>query len=386
MAQAQQPRAGLRWTKDAADKAAKEHMYVFVGGNQLGSRSLSGAKQKWSSDDEKINQVIYNPTNRISGLPDDVGTALMGAGFTQQQAVDAVRSSYNRSNIMENSQYFDPTAKASFDREIAEYLAFKASKPEVQPKEWSEIAWYAVNIHTATIEGGSRSGQKVAGKGSGGSTRGSAKDTLPQKLEKLTKSGSQKVLDVTDIDAGGFGATPVAIPKTDKGTKGAKFGIMGIPMVSKNFDKLRYAIGLVYGPDYVNQRAADLATLQRYINYRNSPPEANVPFPEINPNVYPQLSAQNKKISSGGAIQLLQPIPPQAFGVPGGFQQQNTFQPAPVFQQGQQQNTFQQQTFQPIPQQQQQNTFQAAPQGNVLTMLQGVGSPTTVQPAQLPRA
>jgi hypothetical protein len=67
------------------------------------------------------------------------------------------------------------------------------------------------------------------------------------------------VIDVSNMDAAGKGARVVPEPKT---SRGGKYGVAGIPIISNNSQNYVLAMQIVYGADAPQRYAARIAEIQ----------------------------------------------------------------------------------------------------------------------------
>src|SRR5437660_10431916 len=88
--------AGYKWTQEAAQRAAANHVFIRVGGQTSTKRALSGALRSWAKGDPSENQAIFNTVFRITGTPGNVSQALRYANFGEDQIREALNQSITR--------------------------------------------------------------------------------------------------------------------------------------------------------------------------------------------------------------------------------------------------------------------------------------------------
>lgn len=239
---------GFKWTVEAAEKAARNHNFIRVGGPTVTTRVLSGAvKRSWKKDDPKENNTIFVTDYRITGTEENIRAALEYAGYSEQEINKAIANAITKNNYQ--------TIKADeVNQELADYEQAKEQKPQTEPYSWENIRWFANNIKFAVFS--TKSGEQhgaLAPHGHGG-------DTLAEKVQKLTQG---KVIDVSGMDfMTGKGARTMPMPKTGRA---GKFGSGNLPFISNDVEKYRRAIEVVYGAEALNTYAKDISYVDQAI-------------------------------------------------------------------------------------------------------------------------
>lgn len=250
MAQVTVVSKGMKWTQDAANKAAKNHQYIKVG-PKSGYLLLSGAPGRWKKPETAGD--VYVPSLRVAGNPASIRQLFIGLGVSAADIDAHLARAYTAQN-------YQGAMKQAFDAEVAQYNAYKAQKDATKAATGGpdvtldELEYFVSELGKATTVAKTTAGSPKAA----GSPRGRAGrvQDLTKRLADATAKG--KVLDVSKMDlAKGTGAKMIANP----GPNSKKVGVAGLAIVSS--DPARFAaavrqLGAQYEP-YIAQYNAAVA-------------------------------------------------------------------------------------------------------------------------------
>ena len=241
---------GMRWTQEAANKAAQNHQYIKVG-PKPGYLLLSGAPGRWKKPETAGD--VYVPTLRVAGNPAVIRQLFIGLGVPAADIDAHLARAYTVAN-------YEGAMKAAFAAEVAAYSAYKKAKdvnkaaaggPEVS---LDDLEYFVAELGKATTVAKTTAGSpKTAGSPRG---RAGRVQDLAKRLAEATAKG--KVLDVSKMDlVKGTGAKMAIQP----GPNSKKVGVAGLAIVSS--DGARYAaavrqLGAQYEP-YIAQYNAVVA-------------------------------------------------------------------------------------------------------------------------------
>lgn len=290
--------AGLKWSSEAAEKAAEKNSFIRVGGEKISHRFLSGSSRSWSNDDAEENRTIFLVVFRLSGTPENVALALKHAGYTEEQIKSFLSDAITSDN-------FQTTKKSEFDEEIERHKTGKLNKPLVDNYDFEQLKWFAEHIKDAKIEN-----KKSTPKGLGSQdvitvakTRLSPGSSLKERVEKLQDG---HLLDVSDMGADFKGVKTKPAPKTEK--SGKHFS-SDLPFMSNNLDKYIKAVENVYGADGVTKYAKNIDEVrQKLQGIKVQANNSSIPLP----NQAPKSAITIPLPSKTQAV----PVPTTAQGIP----------------------------------------------------------------------
>ncbi len=249
MAQVQVVSKGMRWSKEAADKALAEHKYIKIG-DKAGNLLLSGAPGRWKN--AATAGDVYVPSLRVAGNPGVIRNLFVSRG-SPAATVDAhLARAYTAAN------YQGPLAP-QFAAEIAAYKQYKGQRDAVKaatggPKvTLGDLEYLVKNLGTASTVARTTAAGTARPVSPGRTTRVQA---LSKRLADATKNG--KVIDVSKVDrVKGTGA------KTSKrpGGNSKKIGVPGLAIVSSDAGNFDWAMDQL-GPDYQRFKALYRQALQ----------------------------------------------------------------------------------------------------------------------------
>lgn len=267
MAQVQVVSKGMKWTQEAANKAAQNHQYIKVG-DKPGFLLLSGAPGRWKKAETAGD--VYVPSLRVAGNPALIRQMFIGLGVDSRVLDQHLAQAYTAAN-------YNTTMKAAFDAETAGYKTHKGTKDVARaavggPVVTLDDLQYFVDEYsrsTTVARAGSPRGSprksprksprsksprgKRSPRRSGSAGRLGRVKPLAERLAEATSKG--KVLDVSKMDLSkGTGVKMIVHP----GAGSKKVGVAGLDIVSS--DAAAYAaavrmLGAQYEP-YVAQYAA----------------------------------------------------------------------------------------------------------------------------------
>jgi hypothetical protein len=87
---------GLVWSYPS--KVTGKCLFVSQTTKNPGTRWVSGAHKFWESEDKEINNIIYIPELGISGKRSDLTKALMGGGYSDEEAKEFINDGIKKSN------------------------------------------------------------------------------------------------------------------------------------------------------------------------------------------------------------------------------------------------------------------------------------------------
>lgn len=257
------PPAGFKWSTSAAEKVLKTGQFLYVGGENVTKRALSGYQRAWFGNKPEEHGIVYNVEYRIAGTPENIEGALQYAGFSQQQINQALANAITRDN-------FQTTMKNVFDQEILSHRAIKETTKIEKGAEgkdnykWEHILWFADNLDHARIEGG---------KGAKGTSAPTAKagrgKSLAARVQDVINHNKQNPNDLKVIDASGMDlvtGTNAKQIKAPKGDKAGKFGSGNIPIVSNDLNKYVKALQLAYGVDAATTYAKEINAVKQALS------------------------------------------------------------------------------------------------------------------------
>lgn len=274
----------LKWTPEAATKAAEKSSFIRVGGNKVSSRYLSGGPRSWTSANPLENRTIFNTEYRISGIPENVESALRYAGYSDEQIKEAIANSITRDN-------YSTTKATEYKQELALHIQNKESKPQTECYGWEQVLWFADNIKSAA-----RESKKGEHKGSAPvQQRVATGSSLLARAENVKSKG--KLLDVSNMDMVTHKDIIARdIPKT---AKPGKAWSMPVPFMSNDITKYIAAIQLLYGDNGVTTYAKNIEEVRNILQgYQTGKTTV--------PTVLPQAVAKPKltppKVIAGAAV------------------------------------------------------------------------------------
>jgi hypothetical protein len=243
MSQVQVVSKGMRWTQDAANKAAQNHQYIKIG-TKPGHLLLSGAPGRWKKPETAGD--VYVPSLRVAGNPAMIRQLFIGLGVPAGTIDQHLANAYTAQN-------YQGAMKANFDREVAAYKAYKSSK-DAEKKDsggpsvnLSQLQYFVDQLQSASTVARTTTGSPRAASPGGRATRVKA---LATRLADATSKG--KVLDVSKYDtAKGTGIKMIARP----GPNSKKIGVPGLDIVSSDAGLYAAAVrqlGAQYEP-FINQ-------------------------------------------------------------------------------------------------------------------------------------
>lgn len=236
MAQVTVVSKGMKWSQEAANKAAEQHHYIKVG-DKAGHLLLSGAAGRWNQAQNAGD--VYVPSLRVAGSPQKIRELFAGLGVPAVTVNQHLAAAYTKDNVK-------TTMKANFDAELAAYKRWKEAQgarkavagPTVTLGQLQyfvdQLASSAVVARTAT--GSPRAGSPKEKKARGGD--------LAKRLAAAVAKG--KVLDVSNYDpVKKSGVSTIKKP----GPSSKKVGVEGLAIVSSN-PQLYAAVVRELGPGY----------------------------------------------------------------------------------------------------------------------------------------
>lgn len=243
--------AGFAWTKEKAQKFNDEGKLMYVGGGKLGRRTLSGALKSWKKPGEENVIYIVDPEFRITGTPDNIRTALKGAGVDSRTIENAINSAITIENYRdENTMQFSD----EWANEIASVDAIKqrCGSTKACKYNFADLTALARLYKENGFEPAT-----TAGTGNKNKTTVSVRGNNLSLQERANRAQQDnKVLDVSDLDAKGKGAKTIQpalsyIPGTTPAiltTRDGRLSYPGIPILSNNFDTYMQALETIYTP------------------------------------------------------------------------------------------------------------------------------------------
>ena len=222
----------LKWSPEAAQKAADKGAFIRVGGTKPSCRFLSGATRSWTSANPLENRTIFSIEYRISGTPENVSASLKYANYPDEQVQEALANAITKENYLS-------TKNEEYKQELALHIANKEAKPQVPKYDWNQILWFAENIKIATID------SKKGGdhKGSAPVQRAATGSSLAARVKNI--EGKDKLLDVSNMDMITYKDIIARdVPKT---VKPGKAWSHPVPFMSNDINKYVAAIEHLYG-------------------------------------------------------------------------------------------------------------------------------------------
>ena len=266
--------AGLRWTQDAANKAAEKGLFIRVGfgAKPTTKRALTGAKRSWANttDPEAFN-TIFNLQYRLTGTPEAVARALELANKSPAEIQQALANSISRTN-------FESTMAAQYNQEIAQYEQLKKTKaPAEGGYEISHLLWLAEKVGAGDYEITTKAGGVTRGAagnvgprvGAAG-RRGGATQSIADKVQAAAAAG--RSVDVSDWDP--VTGRGLRLRDNPKSIRSGRVKTENIPIQSNNIDKYIQALRATYGADADTRFAAEIAAVRRRLSELNQVPAA----------------------------------------------------------------------------------------------------------------
>lgn len=253
---------GLKWSSKKAETSAKNNSYTYVTlreGGKTSDRKLSGAEKHWTSNDVDSQNTIYVPKYRIAGTPEAVRQALLKAGEKSTDVEAAISGAYSRNN-------YKGALSGQFAAEIENAKGSSNKSNETFSKEFLENIRQAMKNKEYEVVGKNKkkktSPRKSPAKRKAPEPR-RVSDPAANLREKLDRLKQGQVLDVTKMSNEGKNVKIINPPR--KCTAG-KFGLLTMaPIVSKDINKYRYALQLLYGQDFVRQNDRNIGLVAESI-------------------------------------------------------------------------------------------------------------------------
>jgi len=300
MAQVQVVSKGMKWSQEAATKAAQNHQYIKVG-DKSGFLLLSGAPGRW----KKVETAgdVYVPSLRVAGNPALIRQMFIGLGVDPRVIDQHLAQAYTAAN-------YNTTMKAAFDAETAAYKAHKGTKDVARAAAGgpavtlADLQYFVDEYSRATTvaRAGSPRGSPRAsprksprkrspGRKSPRRARSTSRVGRVRPLaERLADARSkEKVLDVSKMDlATGTGIKMIAHP----GPGSKKVGVVGLEIVSS--DPATYAAAVrLLGAQYEPYVAQYHAASSRKAAVVAAPPLAVAGSPRSTGTTLPPLAGRS---------------------------------------------------------------------------------------------
>ena len=238
MAQVQVVSKGMRWTQDAANKAAAEHKYIKVG-QKPGHLLLSGAPGRWKKPETAGD--VYVPSLRVAGNPAVIRQLFIGLRVPAATIDQHLAAAYNVEN-------FRTALKASYDQEVANYKAWKGQRDALKKAaggpsvNLEQLQYFVDQLQAASTVARTTAGSPRAGSPG----RAPRVKALATRLADAAAKG--KVLDVSKLNpVKGTGIKMIAAP----GPNSKKIGVPGLAIVSSDPALFAHAVrqlGAQYEP------------------------------------------------------------------------------------------------------------------------------------------
>ena len=233
---------GMRWTNEAAQKAAQGQYYIKVG-DKAGELLLSGAEKRWKQPANAGD--IYIPALRVAGSPVAIQQLLALHNLQADQIAAYIQNGYSAANTGVGG-----ALRASYEAELGQAKLVhqqakqaKGTQPTAPGMTLAQLKVIAAQLPQAraviarTATAGTTGGLVTVGTVS--PKRGGRKKPLIERLRAAQAAG--KVLDVSNMTADGSGVKPIARP----GGKTAKIGPAGVPVVSSDAGKFAQAMAML---------------------------------------------------------------------------------------------------------------------------------------------
>jgi hypothetical protein len=289
---------GMRWTQEAAQKAAAGHYYLKVG-EKSGELLITGAEKRWK--DPKYVGDIYIPQLRIAGTTTYVQQLLNNLNTPSDQVSAYLQSAYTRDN-------YTGLKQKDFDTEVEAARVYHRQQKELKANTPTNILPAVTLGDLKNIVGGLDGAKKVAARTGAvvkptrtrrltrkeaTTVRNNNKKTLAERLHIAQNAG--KVLDVSNMTDEGTNVKLIARPTG----KTNKVGPTSIAVVSSKADRFVAAMGLL-GP-----------TFEKFINeYNNITGVAPVAQPARVKTPSPRATARIPVPTSPAAAIPAAPIAP----------------------------------------------------------------------------
>jgi len=241
MAQVTVVSKGMKWTQDAAAKAAQNHSYIKVG-DKSGHLLLSGAPGRWKKAETATD--VYVPSLRVAGNPVLIRQMFIALGVPAADVERHLAVAYTAQN-------YQTSMKAQFDAETAAYKAYKGQKDAVKEATGgpsvtlADLEYLVSELGKATTVARTATSPRAAAASPRGAGRGVGRvQPLAKRLADAVSKG--KVLDVSKMDAAkGTGIKMIANP----GQNSKKVGVAGLAIISSDAGTYAAAVRQL-GPQY----------------------------------------------------------------------------------------------------------------------------------------
>lgn len=289
--------AGLKWTPDAAENAAKKNNFLRVGGEKVTSRLLSGAPRSWGSDDPAENRTIFNTTFRITGVPENVTEALRYVGYDENEIKAAIADSITRENYQNGK-------KAEYEEELERHAIGKQNKPQTECYEWGHVLWFAEHLKDAkSVNKKSAASGKAPDASVAPKSKVVGAKTLAVRIENLKEGDLLDVSDMTD-DFKKINVRPK--PKTNKSNRHYSDPL---PFMSNDLEKYKKVIEHHYGPEGLITYAANIEEVKNKLGGLKQaiPSNSTIPQPShaVKPVVQPVTAKSTVPVPSHTTVPVV---------------------------------------------------------------------------------
>lgn len=240
---------GLRYTVKAAQTAGPKYEYIHVSTTaNTSKRHLTGAPKIWAKPESQ--DEVYGTRFRISGKPEDIRAALLGAGFSEQE----INNEFANYAITRNN--YQTTMAQAFATETANYKTYsqgkklaKGAEPKASRADMlNNILWWALNLDKAELV--SKSVGTVV---SGPSGKGSRNVLLSTKFQEAVAKA--KYINLNKWDPASLPYATGARVVDPPTSKSRQFFVTGLPFLVDrgSINKLVSAVtalGLAENPAY----------------------------------------------------------------------------------------------------------------------------------------
>lgn len=295
--------AGLRYSKEAGDKAGASHAFLRVGGKSVTKRYLGvGSVRSWTNlDDPNENQTIFNIPYHITGTPANVAAALRAAGLPETTVSGVLADNINSKN-------YQTTMSAVYTAQLALREAVSGAKKTVESYADGPLIWMASHLGNAVVAVKTPSEKHAASNGRAAVPK-AAKAVKEPKAAKEPKAksspkkpitllerykevaGKAKVLDVSRMDEKGGNIRSSARP----GPSSEKAYAAGLEIISNDITRYQRAIQMIFGPTALALYATQVAEAQTQLaNFLANPKKKASPKKKGSPKGSPKKPSPKK--------------------------------------------------------------------------------------------